>query len=131
MDYYHKAYIDAQDMIKNFEEEIARMLIDEGEASDDFFNDYTYGDAYHHENHVDGSYSLTEAAEVLKELGEYEEADNGWWEGVSPIDAISIKAAYTYGNAVIAIAQGIIANINADFYLEGLVMEYIERNLQG
>lgn len=57
------------------------QLVESGEASDDLLNDYPNGDSYHHESHVDRSYSVTEAAEILDAYSDYEETDSGLWEG--------------------------------------------------
>ena len=106
------AQSDANDFVLNFEDEVIEQLIDKGKASDDFLNDYPGGDSYHHETHVDKWYSLSDAAEVLDELNEFEETDFGLWEGLAPRDAISAQAAYTYGNAVYSMAVDLIEEIN-------------------
>jgi hypothetical protein len=110
--YLLEAETDAKEMVVNFIDEIVEKLIDEGEASRDLNNDYAGGDSYHHESHVDKSYSLLEAAELLDQLGEFEEDDDGLWEGQKPRDAISAQAAYTYGNAVYSEWQELIEKIN-------------------
>ncbi len=56
--------------------------------------------SYHHENHTDRAYNLSDAADILDRLSEFEETDSGLWEGQEPRDAISAQAAYTYANAV-------------------------------
>lgn len=91
---------DARDTAENFLDEMCAMWRDDRELSTDLNNDYSGGDSYHHETHTDKSYSLTEAAAVLDELSDHEETDSGLWEGLSPREAISAQAAYTYGNAV-------------------------------
>jgi uncharacterized membrane-anchored protein YhcB (DUF1043 family) len=120
-DYRVDASSDAADFVENFIDEVVEQLIDEGEASDDFLNDYPNGDSYHHESHVDKSYNLTEAAAVLDELRDYEETDSGLWEGLAPREAILAQAAYTYGAAVYFKAQDIIKAINSDDDLEELL----------
>ena len=112
MSYYQDAQEDAADFVLNFKDEVLEQLLDKGEASDDFLNDYPNGDAYHHETHVDKWYSLTEAAEVLDSLSDFTETDSGLWQGLEPRDAISAQAAYTYGNAVYSMAVNLIAEIN-------------------
>lgn len=100
-DYRSEAEEAAWDMVEEFKDEMAESYCDnDGEISDDLFNDYTRGDEYHHQSNVDKSYSLTEAAELLEQLDEFEETDEGLWEGQSPKEAISTQAAYTYGAAV-------------------------------
>lgn len=112
--YHDDAVSDARDTARNFLDEICEQLTDSGEASDDLFNDYAGGDSYHHENHVDRFYNLSEAAEVLDQLSEFEETDSGLWEGLPPRDAIAAQAAYTYGNAVITFWREIIDDVNSD-----------------
>lgn len=110
--YRDEAKGDALDTVKEFRDEILDQLKDDGEASDDLLNDYCNGDAYHHESHVDRDYDLSESAEVLDQLSEYEETDSGLWEGLEPRRAIAAQAAYTYGNAVYAYWRENIEEIN-------------------
>jgi hypothetical protein len=98
-DWHKLAEEDAAETFENFVDEMTEQAA-VGEVSDDMFNDYHNGDAYHHDNHTDKAYDLLEAAELLDELGEYEETDSGLWEGLAPREAISAQAAYTYANAV-------------------------------
>jgi hypothetical protein len=111
-DYIAKAKSDAADTVLGFEDEILEQLLDKGEASDDLLNDYVGGDSYHHENHVDKSYYLTEAAELIDQLPEHEETDSGLWEGQQPKEAIGTCAAFTYGNAVYHYWSELIKEIN-------------------
>lgn len=114
--WYKEALGDAIDTIDNFEDEIVEKLAEEGEASDDLFNDYSGGDEYHHSSHTDKSYSLLEAAHLLDQLDRYEETDNGLWEGVEdPERALEVKAAFTYGNAVMSEFQDLIKELNEAF----------------
>jgi DNA-binding transcriptional MerR regulator len=103
---------DAKDMVVEFVDQIVEKLMEQGEASDDLNNDYSNGDSYHHETHVDKSYSLLEAAELLDQLSAHEETDSGLWEGQAPRDAISTQAAYTYGSAVYSEWTDLISTIN-------------------
>lgn len=112
--YLLEAETDAKEMVVNFIDQIVEKLIEEGKASNDLNNDYSDGDSYHHESHVDKSYSLLEAAELLDQLDDFEETDDGLWEGQKPRDAISAQAAYTYGNAVYSEWQELIEKINED-----------------
>jgi hypothetical protein len=112
MNWNTEALGDAKDLIENFKDEVTEQLLNKGEASDDWNNDYPNGDSYFHESYVDKSYSLTKAAELLDELDEYEETDSGLWQGLSPKEAISTQAAYTYGNAVHFKAKDLIEEIN-------------------
>lgn len=105
---------DAKDTVENFIGEIVEKLIEDGEASNDLHNDYSGGDSYHHETHVDRSYSLLEAAQILDSLGEHEETDSGLWEGQEPRRAVEIQAAFTYGNAVYSEWTDLIERINED-----------------
>lgn len=112
MGYREDARADAVSTVENYEDEIVEMLADDGKASDDLLNDYGSGDSYHHESHVDKFYDLTEAAELLDELSDYEETDSGLWQGLEPRRAIAAQAAYTYGNAVYSFFSDLIGEIN-------------------
>jgi hypothetical protein len=112
--YVEDAQSDARDMARNFMDEITEQLISGGEASRDLLNDYPDGDSYHHENHVDRDYDLTEAANLLDQLSDHEETDSGLWQGLEPRRAIAAQAAYTYGNAVMHYWREIIEAINDD-----------------
>jgi hypothetical protein len=112
--YLREAADDAAETVRNFEDEILEQLIDNGEASDDLFNDYPNGDSWHHESHVDKWYSLTDAAELIDQLSDHEETDNGLWEGQQPKEAIGTCAAYTYGNAVLSEWNDLIKEINGE-----------------
>ena len=93
--YAERAAADARDMAENFVDEMCEMWRDARELSTDLNNDYTDGDSYHHESHVDKSYRLTEAAALLDELSDHEETDTGLWEGMDPREAVSAQAAYS------------------------------------
>lgn len=110
--YRDEAEQDAIEMVLEFETDIIDQILEDGEASDDLFNDYDNGDSYHHETHVDKSYDLTEAAAILDQLGEHTETDYGLWDGLEPRQAISAQAAYTYGNAVMSYWSDMIGTIN-------------------
>lgn len=106
------ARIDACDMAENFLDEIVEQLVEKGEASNDINNDYPGGDEYHHSSHIDKSYTLLEAAQLLDDYSEHEESDSGLWEGLEPRRAIEAQAAYTYGNAVASEWFDLIKEIN-------------------
>lgn len=121
--YVSRAREAAADCVRNFIDEIVEQILDDnlysaslGEASDNLLDDrkYSGGDSYHHETHVDKSYRLLDAAELLDQLDDHEETDNGLWEGQSPREAISIQAAYTFGNAVMHYWQELIEEINTE-----------------
>ena len=124
--YRESAIEDANEMVRSYAEEIVEKLLNDGEASDDFGNDYAGGDSYHHENHIDVFYTLLEAAELLNELSNFEETDSGMWEGQEPKDAVCSMAAYTYGNAVASYWQDVIESINDDESIVSLIDEYNE-----
>ncbi len=124
-DYAAEAASDAHDMAENFAEEMVTMWGDTRTISTDLNNDYHSGHRYHHETHTDRSYSLTEAAAVLDQLSRYEEDDSGLWEGLSPREAISAQAAYTYAAAVYAEWQTIVEDLQSE--LEDLA-EAVEAN---
>lgn len=112
--YREEAMSDAQYMAREFFDSIVEMLMEDGKASDDLYNDYPDGDSYHHESHVDKDYTLGESADILDQLSEDEETDTGLWEGLEPRRAIAAQAAYTYGNAVYSRWRRLIEDINDD-----------------
>jgi len=120
------ARVDAIETVMEFTETIVEDYIDHGEVSDDLLNDYPGGDSYHHETHVDKSYDLSEAAELLEELDAYEETDEGLWQGQKPREAISTQAAFTYGNAVMSIFRDLIKEINDNTELQEIKSSYDE-----
>jgi len=105
---------DAKELITEyFMNEIIEKLINDGEASNDMYNDYDNGDSIFHETITDRDYDLTEATEVLSQLYCHEEEDSGLWDGINDINQIAAtKAAYTYGNAVMSEWDDLIAEIN-------------------
>lgn len=121
-DYRSQARVHARSMAENYIDELVEQLTDDGEASDDLFNDYSNGDGYHHENHVDQAYDLEEAASILAQLREHKETDKGLWQGLEPEDALSAQAAYTFGNAVLHYWSAVIQSIN-DEALTGVLAD--------
>lgn len=113
-DYLKEAQAAARECAENFEGDLCRMWRDDRKLSDDLLNDYPDGDSYHHENHTDKAYNLTEAAAVLDQLDDFEETDGGLWEGLAPREAISAQAAYTYANAVYSEWRDIIKDLQED-----------------
>jgi hypothetical protein len=111
-DYLREARDDAKSAAQYFLDEIVEAIESDGKASDDLTNDYSDGDSYHHETHVDRSYKLIEASNLLDQLSRYEEGDPGLWQGMAPREAVSAQAAYTYGNAVYSYFRGLIEEIN-------------------
>ena len=109
-EYLTSAEDDAKSSVEEFVDEIVEKLIDGQGDADLEITDYS--DSYHHENHVDKSYSLLEAAELLDDLSSYEETESGLWEGQEPRDAISTMAAYTYGNAVASMFRDLMVQVN-------------------
>ena len=108
--YYVKA--DAQDIISNYIEEIAKMLIDDGEASTDLYNDYNYMDSRISESD-DYWRNREEAIETIDELSEFEEDDGGLWEGCGDYrEILSAIAHYTYINALYHEIESMIESIN-------------------
>jgi hypothetical protein len=123
-DYHAEVASDAWNAIENYVSDMVDHWRSSGEISDDLLNDYADGDSYHHENHVDNDYSLTEAATLLDQLSDHEETDSGLWHGLEPRRAIAAQAAYTYGNAVMSEWIDIIGSINDE--LEGLRSEMLD-----
>ena len=114
-DYLRNAREDAKETVLEYIDQVVEQLREAGNASDDLYNDYPNGDAWHHENHVDMAYSLLEAANVLEQLSEHVEDDYGLWEGLQPVQAIGCQAAYTYGNAVYSAWRELIDTINCGY----------------
>ncbi len=112
--YQDNATSDARETVENFADEILEQLLDKGEASDDLNNDYPNGDAWHHENHVDHYYSLTDASALIDQLSEHEETDTGLWDGQDVRTAVATCAAYTFGNAVYSEWCDLIKEINEE-----------------
>jgi hypothetical protein len=122
--YTTQADEDAKNLITEyFLDEKVKMLIDDGEASDDMYNDYANGDSIFHETIVDRYYSTDEAIKLLNDLYKHVEEDSGIWEGLDWEEALQAKAAYTYGNAVYAEWDELIEAINNE-----IVIEEIELN---
>jgi len=123
--YLQDAANDAAETVRNFADEILEQLLDKDEASDDLYNDYSNGDSWHHESHVDRSYNLTDAAELIDQLSDYEETDSGLWEGQQPKEAIGTCAAFTYGNAVYDQWRDLIEKINEE--AADIISDYDEK----
>ncbi len=113
--YYRDAQDDARETVLEYIDAIVEQLEEKGEASNDLHNDYSGGDAWHHESHVDRWYNLTEAAELLDQLHDYTEEDGGLWQGQEPRAAIGTQAAFTYGNAVYDAWRNLISHINDEY----------------
>lgn len=118
-DYWKSAREDAADTVEHLIDEIAEQLVENGKASEDMYNDYPHGDSYHRETHVDRSYTLLEAAHLIDQLSDYQADDSGLWQGLEPREAISVMAAYTYGNAVYEFWRELIGKINEEIESEG------------
>lgn len=123
-DYVAQARTDAADTARHFEADILRMLCDDGAASADLNNDYPDGDGWHHENHVDRDYSLTNAADVLDQCDQWEETDNGLWHGLEPRKAVAVQAAYTYGACVYSHWDDLITSVNDDRRITAIVSAF-------
>lgn len=118
--YAKAAEDDAREAVKYFLDDIVKAIIEnEGEVDTGILD---WSESYHHESHVDKSYSLLEAATLLDQLDDFEETDSGLWEGQAPREAISTQAAFTYGNAVASEFDDLMKAINeaisnADIFL--------------
>ncbi|MDD5527072.1 MAG: hypothetical protein PHE11_06705 [Candidatus Omnitrophica bacterium] len=125
--YYQLAEEDAKMLVTDyFMNEIIEQLMENGEASDDYNNDYSNGDGIFHETIVDRGYSTEEAIELLNDLREYEETDSGLWEGESWDRALATIAAFTYGNAVYDEWTKLIEEINGIDLDENETKEQLE-----
>jgi hypothetical protein len=127
-EYNERAEEDARETVSYFIDEIVQEIIERENAGTAELQINDLSDSYHHENHVDKSYSLKKAAELLDDLSDYEETDSGLWEGQEPRDAISTMAAFTYGNAVLRkfndLVEDIYNAINDAVSAESLVWEH-------
>lgn len=121
MKYLEEAQSDAQDAVETFADEIVEHLVDNGQVRIHPLNDLHKFDEYHHESHVDKEYHLSDAASLLDELAEFEETDDGLWEGLEPRRAISAQAAYTYGNAVLSLVDDLLKEIQDDETITNLL----------
>jgi len=111
--YYSQAESDAWDTIQEFTDEILEQ-VERGETVSDDLYDYSNGDEYHNQTHIDKEYSLSEAAELLDNLDRWEEEDSGLWTGLEPRKAICAQAAFTYGNCVLSLWRDYIADLNEE-----------------
>ncbi len=123
-DYLEQAKGDAKETAYYFLDEMVDQYLDKSQVSADLLNGYTGGDSYHHEYHTDQGYSFRDAAELLVQLDEYEETEEGLWQGIGMKQAVCCCAAYTFGNAVLSLFREIVNQINDDSDLDELVAEY-------
>lgn len=95
-DYGKEVKQEAVDFLLNQES----MIVDALENDSDFDQNEIEGlDSAWHENIVDRSYSLQDAAYILENC-ENEESDSGLWEGRDARETLSAMAAYSYSNDV-------------------------------
>lgn len=110
-EYRKEAIEDAKEAARYFMNEIVEEILDENGTTDKLeISDYS--DSYHYETHIDKSYRLKDAAELLDDLHEFEETDSKLWQELSPKDAIEAMAAYTYGNAVASMFKDLMDHVN-------------------
>ena len=129
--YYQLAEEDAKMLVTDyFIHEIIEQLMENGEASDDYNNDYSNGDGIFHEAIVDRDYSSNDAIELLDDLREFEEDDYGLWEGLSWDRALATIAAFTYGNAVYDKWTKLIEEINEIDLEENETKEQLENEIK-
>lgn len=103
---------DAKDILYDYIEEIAQMLIDDGEASTDLYNDYDGMDERVSESD-DYWRNPEDVIKVIDELSEFEEEDSGLWEGSDSYrDILNTIAHYTYTNALYHEIESMIESIN-------------------
>jgi hypothetical protein len=125
--YYQLAEEDAKMLVTDyFIHEIIEQLMENGEASDDYNNDYRNGDGIFHEAIVDRDYSTEEAIELLNDLRECEETDSWLWKGQPWDRALATIAAFTYGNAVYDEWTKLIEEINGIDLDENETKEQLE-----
>lgn len=121
-DYRNDAREIAADLVDESVDEIVQQLLESGEA-EKFDSDYS--ESYMHER-CDQEYSLLEAATLLDELSEYEETDNGLWEGCEPRRAVEVQAAFTFLAAARSFFYDLIEEINDDSEVEDLYDRFQE-----
>lgn len=119
-DYLGEARLDAAEMALEFLDEITENMLDT-QGTSLHYADYTGGDEYHHQTHIDRDWSLTEAAEIIEQCRWNLEDDSGLWQGLEPIKAVIAQAAYTYGNTVTSFFQDLIHDLNKDSELDKLL----------
>jgi hypothetical protein len=111
-DYEKDVEEDAKDFIENHDdviiEAIAEYLESPGRSEINLYS-MNLDDSFHEEV-VDRSYSLEDAAFIIS-ASDDPESDSGLWEGQEPADALSTQAAYTYGNDVRSRCEAILEEI--------------------
>jgi len=122
--YRNDAHDDATTAIEHHLDEIIEHITSYGEVPVDPMNDLSGFDDYHHANHNDRDYSLQESAELLDQMRDYEETDDGLWEGLEPQRAISVQAALTYGNAVVGLIHEKLRELAKDDDLQKTIEIY-------
>ena len=80
-----------------------------------FLNDYPGGDSWHNENHTDKSYNLSEAAALLEELRDYEETDEGLWQGASHGKRLAPKRPTPMPMRSMALFRELIEKVNDEY----------------
>jgi len=127
INYNKDAEDDAKMLVADyFMDKIIEKIIDDGEASNDMYNDYDNGDGIFHETIVDKDYNSEDAIELLSQLYRYEEEDSGLWEGLEWDRILAAKAAYTYGNAVYDKWNDLISDINSEINVDDIRNDAIE-----
>lgn len=121
--YYQQTKEDAIDFIDELTDEIVEQFLSDGEIGEDIRNDFAHGDSLFHETIVDRWYSPEDAIMLLSNLHEWEETDEGLWEGQDWEEIISMKAAWTYGNAVYEFATDVINQIRDAIDMDELDLE--------
>jgi hypothetical protein len=117
---------DAREVIKEYATEIAEYAIEnDGEISNDPSDYARYMDDRIRECEP-GSMSSEDAIELLSNLIEYEDDDEGLWEGVTEWwKILEIKAHYTYQNAVYDEVTSMLSELNATIYVEDTTEEIL------
>jgi hypothetical protein len=96
MDYQKDVENDARSFIADHEDMIVDALVNNGDFD---YNDMDNLDQEWHDDIIDRSYTLMDAAAILEEC-QNQETDYGLWERQEPSQAVIIQATYSYANDV-------------------------------
>ncbi len=115
---------EAADGVNRSLDEIVEALLDSGKAD---FHDVIPLDYF---DDGAGAYcDLSEAAEILDELSDYEETDSGLWSGLPPREAVCAQAGWTCRNAAQCLAEELLKRINKDEEIKTLLKDGREDEL--
>lgn len=118
MSYSDEAKENAIDAIKDVKDEIVEALIEKDEAPNSILD---YSDGETTESYwMDNWYEPSEAVDLIEELDEHEETDEGLWEGCDWRRMLSAKAALTMRNANLSEFSSLMIALNDDIDVDEL-----------